>query len=175
MKKAMALAVLICCFSCISSTQKKESRSTKEESDTDENWRYAISKDEMEGDNVPSEASCKSERTIEFKFPYGKSSFSFYVRNKGNTSDVFLSCTNCQFVSGIGGTKSYQVKFDDEKPISVTVTSPSDGNYKYIFLGFTKTNLTQLKASKKMVIEAEFFQEGSIPLPFNTEGLKWAD
>jgi hypothetical protein len=65
------------------------------------------------------------------------------------------------------------VKFDDGPIQQIRCADVSDGRSNLVFLSNPRAFLSKLKSSKKLVVEAEFFQNGNQQLVFDTSGLKW--
>ena len=136
-------------------------------------WEYTESVDEMT-DKTAYFATVYSENSVDFDFPYdGGSTLSFTIRQSpqyGN--DMYIHISKGQFNSGISGTK-IKVRFDDNDPIPVNCTTPSDYSSDILFLkGFDKL-LKHLKESKTMKINVEFFNEGAHTFTFDVNGLEW--
>ena len=132
------------------------------------NWEYNEKEDPMTS-KKDFFATLPSTNTIEFEFPYnGGSKFYLNVRKKGQI-DIFLNSDKCQFST----RKSIKVRFDDEKPMTFSFNEPSDGSSNIIFINSEKLFLEKLKKSKKLLIEAEFYNEGLRIIEFYSEGLKW--
>lgn len=91
-----------------------------------------------------------------------------------NVNKVMFQISKGQIVTGNqveGG--STRVRFDDEKPFTVSVTYPSDYSSDLIFLGSSKKLISKLKTAKKFLIEVEFYNEGIQQIEFDVEGLEW--
>lgn len=152
---------------------KKEEITNKESASNNEHWSYSNDKDQMSG-QARFFASCQSTNEIEFKFPYqGGSTFTLTVRNMGKGNEIMLQVSKGQFIGSIGSMEKLRVKFDEEPPINVSYDSPSDGSADVIFLNSVNKIIEKLKTSKKLMIEAEFFDEGLKIIYFDVEGLKW--
>jgi hypothetical protein len=156
---------------------KSSISTTSESSDTNEtennsNWKYSEDIDEM--DNTKRVvARINSDNSIKFEFPYGNSDFSLNVRNWKSNTDIYLSCSKCQFISGFSGEKTYRIKFDDEAPINVSANHSTSGSSDVIFLGSESKIISKLKNSKKLMIEAEFYDSGMDNIIFYTKGFEW--
>ncbi|MBN1325875.1 hypothetical protein JW977_02760 [Candidatus Falkowbacteria bacterium] len=137
-----------------------------------ENWKYGENVDKMTSEKIYYAYTTSTNR-IDFDFPYnGGSNFQLLVRNGGKKNEILLSVSKGQFMTSIGYS-DVRVKFDDNKPIVINYSSPSDGSYDTIFLKQSDTLISELKKSKKVIVEAEFFDEGNQLIEFNVEGFKW--
>lgn len=136
------------------------------------NWTYEETVDKM--DNKKNLfASCTSTNQVYFDFPYsGGSTFTLMIRNANKSNEVLLSVSKGQFSTGIDGSRG-RIKFDDEKPISISYTEPEDSRSDLIFLSPERMIINKLKKAKKVMIETEFFQEGRKSAEFDVEGLTW--
>ena len=135
-------------------------------------WIYSEDIDQMDN-TKKTYASLDSENSIKFNYPYGDSDFTLNIRTWKGSTDVYLTCSKCQFIAGFGGSKTYRVKFDDEAPFKVTATHTSSGGSKTVFLGSETKLISKLKKAEKMMIEAEFYKTGYEQINFSTKGLKW--
>ncbi|MAN29347.1 MULTISPECIES: hypothetical protein [Mesonia] len=136
------------------------------------NWKYTEDIDEM--DNTKRTiAALDSDNSIKFDFPYGNSNFTLIIRNWDGKTDIYLSCSKCQFISGFSGNKTYRVKFDNEAPINVSANHSSSGSSDVVFLGSESKIISKLKNSERLIIEAEFYDLGRETITFSTKGFKW--
>lgn len=136
-------------------------------------WVYSESEDKM-GDSKKF-AYVESDDLLQFQFPYdGGASSTLTIRKGPQGTDVYYKVSKGQILAANsfdGGT--VRVKFDDEKPMKIGVTGPSDHSSDIIFLDSTSKLIQKMKSSKRMVIEVEFFNEGNRQIEFNVEGLEW--
>jgi hypothetical protein len=65
------------------------------------------------------------------------------------------------------------VKFDDQPIKRYGCDGASDGSSDIAFLSNETGFLANLKKAKKVIIEAEFYQQGRQQFVFDTAGLKW--
>jgi hypothetical protein len=163
-------------IACSPEGQNSASNSTSGVITSKENqpsWAYSEEKDRMEGTTIYF-ASCISANQIDFAFPYnGGSFFTLWIRNGSIGNEVILQVSKGQFIASFMSSNSLKVKFDNEKPVSFQYNSPSDGSMSQIFIDNPNRFLKKLKRSKKLMIEASFYNEGNRVIEFNVEGLKW--
>jgi RNA polymerase subunit RPABC4/transcription elongation factor Spt4 len=162
----------------------KAKNSTQEvvESETDKpldevktNWVYKKNKDEMRG--IESRfATNVSTNQVEFDFPYnGGSNLTLTVRETGNEKDILIGISKGQFICGINDCE-FAFKFDDGAVESITMTRPENYASDIMFVSYDKTEdkiIEKLKTSKKLIIEAPFYQEGRKQFTFNVSGFEW--
>jgi hypothetical protein len=180
MKKHLisALAVATMAFFAISSGDDKKATEEKTSTETaatekKENWEYSESEDKMDGKKFVF-ASSKSTNKVELKFPYdGGTTMEVNLRNDGKENEVILTLDKGSFMASVGGSQSVKVKFDDQAATEFSYGSSADGDTKMAFLNNSQSFIKKIKASKKVMIEVTFFQQGSQIFEFNTEGLKW--
>ena len=175
-------------FSCNTSQQNQTisdtatidtTKSEKEKSfipDKKENWHYDIdSSDKMEK-SIIKLALCESLNKIDLNAPYDGGILGYInIRNgwhhKGN--EAFITVDKGQFMPSLEGESSIKVKFDENKPMSFNYNEASSGSSGIIFIENAGRFLESLKKSKRVIIEAEFFDNGYKQLEFNSAGLIW--
>lgn len=140
---------------------------------TPKTWVYDSSKDEMR--NQETKLACiDANDSLYFSFPYdGGVTATLCLRKSpkfGN--DVYLQITKGQFICGYGGC-TINVKFSDSALQKFSAGEASDNSTNIIFIQNFNRFVSQLKKSKKTILEAEFYQEGVHQITFNTEGLVW--
>lgn len=154
----------------VSTTQATESENVKPK-----NWQYETSKDEMRG--IESRfATTVSTNTVDFDFPYnGGSKLILALRKRGSEVDVMVSITKGQILCGIQNCEA-AFKFDDGAVQSITMSEPDSHASDLLFVAYDKTEskiISQLKNSKKLVIEVPFYQQGKKQFTFDVSGLEW--
>lgn len=185
MKKNSTLSIIaiVLLMSCSNQKSKESKPAVKEQSSNQEisapdsipdkpyNWDYKETVDKM--DNTKTFFAINTSPTIlNFQSPYnGGSSFMLVVRSTGKEKDVYIKVSQGQFISNLMDDRIVRVKFDEEKPFSISYATPTDGSSDFIFLRSESKLLEKLKTSKKMLLECEFFQEGRKQIDFNVEGL----
>lgn len=119
-------------------------------------------------------ARCTSTNELEFEFPnHGGTHFILHLRNNGGKKDAVLQGVRCHFMSSIMGQKKLLVRFDDRKPMHFTYGSSNDGRGDVIFINKYNYFIQQVKKSKKVMIEAPFYNAGRQVVKFDLEGLNW--
>ena len=154
----------------VSTTQATGSENVKPK-----NWQYETSKDEMRG--IESKfATTVSTNTVDFDFPYnGGSKLILALRKRGSDVDVMVSITKGQILCGIQNCEA-AFKFDDGAVQSITMSEPDSHASDLLFVAYDKTEskiISQLKNSKKLVIEVPFYQQGKKQFTFDVSGLEW--
>lgn len=135
-------------------------------------WQFQEDVDKMTSKTVKY-ASIDANEELEFKFPYdGGSVASLTIRKKDGSNEIYLSVSKGQFNGTYDGGQ-VRIKFDEEQPKKFSFTAPSDNSSDVIFINSTKAIISKLKTSKKIIIEAEFFNEGNRQIEFDVSGFKW--
>lgn len=140
------------------------------------NWQYSIdSSDKMDNAKVYL-ADCTAIDPVDLQAPYdGGSVVTLTIRNgfKHHKNEVVVSIDKGQFMPSLEGDQSIEVKFDNEKPQSFSYNDAADGSDNVIFLNNAAQFIKKIKDATHVIIEAEFFENGSKQIEFNTNGLVW--
>jgi len=116
-------------------------------------------------------AAINATEELQFESPYdGGSTPTLTVRNSGNGNEVVLNISKGQFTNVDGGV---QIKFDSAQPVKFSASEPSDGSSDVIFINNASKLIKKIKASSKIIIQAEFYESGVKTMEFNVAGLKW--
>lgn len=136
-------------------------------------WSYSTDKDEMRGSETKY-AQLDGTNTINLDFPYGEQRGKILVRQSAQFGfDILFGVESGQILCHSYQNSYISVKFDNGPIKRYGCTDASDGTSNMVFLKDPKGFLSKLKASKKAIIEAEFFQNGVQQLTFDTAGLQW--
>lgn len=136
-------------------------------------WNYSTEKDEMRGVETRY-AQVEATNTINLDFPYGEQRGRILVRQSPKFGfDILVGVPSGQIMCNAYSNSHISVKFDDGPIRRYGCTDASDGSNSMIFVQGAKGFLANLKKSKKVVVEAEFFQNGLQQMTFNTANLKW--
>ena len=137
------------------------------------NWNYSETKDEMRGATTYY-AEIDSANELDFDFPYNGGSKSTLTIRKSpvHGTDVLIRI-NGQFTCNSYSEDHVSVKFDNGPIQKFSCGDPSDGSTGVLFIRNSPRFIDAVKTSDKVVIEAEFFQEGNRQMIFNTAGLSW--
>lgn len=156
-------------------TEISQNQPTETNTENLKNWQYETSKDEMRG--IESKfATTVSTNTVDFDFPYnGGSKLILTLRKRGTGVDVMVAVSKGQILCGIQNCET-AFKFDNSAVQSITMSEPESHSSDLLFITHDKTRsktISQLKNSKKLVIEVPFYQEGKKQFTFNVSGLEW--
>lgn len=136
-------------------------------------WSYSEQKDEMRG-AVTRFAELDAENTIQLDFPYGEQRGRMLVRQSPQFGfDILVGVPSGQIMCHSFSNSRINVKFDDGPIERFACTDASDGTNNMVFVRNARGFLAKLKKSERVVIEAEFFQNGMQQMVFETANLKW--
>ena len=116
-----------------------------------------------------------STNQVEMDFPYnGGSTGSIIIRKHPRFGkDVIFKVSKGQLLCDISDGCSVSVRFDDKPAFQVHANEPSDHSSDTLCLSGYDRLVKEIKASKKMIVEANFFQNGLRTYEFAIEGLQW--
>lgn len=137
-------------------------------------WRYLEEADKIRGGKRQM-ALIDSDEKLSFNSPYGGGSTATLGVRKTPAygSDVTISVDRGQFKCSSFNNDQVSVRFDDRPIEKYICHEPSDGRLDVIFLTPFSKFLRNIKLSKKVIIEVEFFQNGVRQIEFNSSNLKW--
>ena len=139
----------------------------------DPQWTYNEQKDEMRG-TVTKTARVTSSNEVNLQFPYGTVSGYIEVRKRPSDGlNVMFLVDEGQILCDSFSDGHVSVKFDDQPIKRYGCDGASDGSSDIAFLSNETGFLASLKKSKKVIIEAEFYQQGNQQFVFDTAGLDW--
>lgn len=138
-------------------------------------WRYSTEKDQMRG-NETRYAQVDAIEPIKLDFPYGEQVGQILIRQSPKFGfNILAGVPSGQIMCNAYSNSHISVKFDDGPVRNYGCTDASDGSNNMIFIQSAKGFLANLKKSKRVMIEAEFYQNGLQQMTFNTANLKWED
>ena len=141
------------------------------QAEKENNWNYYDDSDKMDGSKTYI-AENMSTNIISFSSPYDVSNFRLRIFHRHGQNELLLSGSSCQFLTGIDGGTA-RVKFDAEKPMTISTSEPSDYSSDRIFLESAGKLISKMRNAKKMTIEAEFYRDGKRQIDFDVDSLKW--
>jgi|GEM_PF-3159698 len=135
-------------------------------------WSYDTTKDEMTSGSIIT-ASINAVNYFEFKPPYeGYNTASVIIRRKRGNTDVILKIQKGQFIGGIQGT-NINVRFDQNRYREYFCSSSNDYDHTVLFINDVGSFIEHLKKAKKLLIEADIYNNGSQQFQFSVGGFKW--
>lgn len=182
---AFVIVVLILVANiCSDPDSKKQVKSTEPNVSTEEKaieqakstkyqWQYTDDVDQMTSKRRYF-AMIYSTTWLSFKFPYdGGSEAYLTVRNMDSDNEILLTVTKGQFISSYDYSKSLRIRFDNDQPIEIYYTFPSDGSSNIIFLDSADQLIQKIKNAHSFIVEVEFYKEGNKLLQFSYENFVW--
>jgi len=135
-------------------------------------WTYETEEDKMSSETSYF-ASIVSPDVVNLDFPYeGGSYLSIYLRKTGNESTAFIYISEGQLHTEYDNP-TIAVRFGENKAKNFSVSESADNDAQYLFIDNANDFIRELKASKEVLVECMFYNNGSHVFKFNTEGLKW--
>jgi len=136
-------------------------------------WEYSSHLNSISNKSIYT-ATIQSQNDFKLSFPYndGNVKASLQIRKHpeyGNEILFFVSQgqLHCSY-----SNCTINLRFDDGEVMSLAVNEPDDGSNTIYFLTKYKTVINKILKSKKLYIQATFFQDGSPTFEFNTENLQ---
>ena len=126
-------------------------------------WEYKQDKDELRN-SATYEAMLSSNNAVNFGFPYESSSMYLTLRKDPKYGNDVIFTVNGQFNSCYDSCK-ISVKFDDNKLETYRMVIENQKSMKAF--------VSKLKKSKKLIVEASFYDYGKGQFTFDTQGLEW--
>ncbi|CAN5668013.1 hypothetical protein BH09BAC4_BH09BAC4_51200 [soil metagenome] len=134
-------------------------------------WTYENKSDKIGG--TVSRASVTSPDSLKFGFPYeAGSTATLTIRKRDDNTTLFLRVSNGQFNRSFQGGNA-RIRFDSEPAATYTFSAAANGSANVIFFDDVQKLIRKIKASKKMVIDVEFYAQGTRQIEFKTAGLTW--
>lgn len=137
-------------------------------------WTYDRSRDEMrDGETVT--ACTISVDQVHLDFPYKNQNTRLCIRKSPKWGlDAYVRLTeggqyNCNSYDGC----TVHVRFDAKSASAFTGGTASDGSNDILFFRNASRFVENAKTSKRLIVEAEFYQAGVQQMTFNSAGLEW--
>ncbi len=136
------------------------------------NWAYSEERDPMRG-TVTRLAQTQSVNELQLGFPYGLVHGYLMVRQSASDGLNIALRINGQFVCNTDAGDYLSAKFDQGPIERFRCANPEDGSPGWLFVVGSRRFLRQLLRSSKVIIEANYFENGRQQLVFDISGLKW--
>lgn len=133
-------------------------------------WNQEIRKNPMGRDDIWI-ATSSSTNTRNLGFPYGNIRGHLVVRKQGDSFNVLLYVDRGQFLCQMNGC-GITVRIDDNPAEEMSAVVPADHSSDVIFVSNGEKFSKNIIGSKKILIEATFYQKGSNIFYFNTIGFE---
>lgn len=136
------------------------------------NWQYNEEEDKITSKTMYF-AHVSASNPLDLKFPYEGAEAQIIIRYKNHKQDAVLEVTKGQFMANITEGQDIKVRFDSNKAETYSCSASSDDDSRYLFINTSKRFIDKIKHSKKVIIEAEMYDNGFQQMEFDTEGLVW--
>lgn len=141
--------------------------------DSDGGWTYDERQDEMRGATGRA-ARIESDKTLSLGFPYGETRPVLTVRQDPKFGfDIYITSEGQPQCNDIMDRGEISVKFDSGPVKEWSCARAADGSPGIVFFNSEKALLAKLKASRRMIVEIEYYNAGRQQFGFNVAGLKW--
>ena len=149
--------------SSTASTSANEQQVAKQDS----NWQYLEEKDEFDG---KLKQYCGVYATDKIKGTlFGVNPVLTVRKYNKKAPDIFIKADGVVF-GHPEDSERVRLKFDDEKPFSVSYSDAADSSSDLIFLNSESKIISKLKTAKTLVIELPVFMEGNQRATFHIAG-----
>lgn len=138
-------------------------------------WAYSTDEDKMTSKNSYYAGITASEE-LNLKFPYsGGVIASLNIRKKDGESNVYLKLSKGQLMAAHTlDDGSIRMRFDNNEPETYSVSGAADGSSNTVFINSANKVISKLKKAKKLIIEAEVFDNGTQQMEFTVSGFLWS-
>lgn len=153
-----------------SKNEPTQTAQSKEEGEKQQGgWLSGSYDDSMRGKTVKYYET-KSLNKVSFSFPYnGGSTLNIMLVDRSGSMDAMLKVSKGQFITY---DRVILAKFDDGKVERFSIVGASDGSKNVAFIDDSKRFISKLKKAKTVLIEAEFYSDGSHQFSFDVSGLE---
>lgn len=135
-------------------------------------WQYSTDIDQMRGTKTRY-ASLESENEQAFGFPYDGGKATLILRQRPSDGLNILLEIKAQFLCNQFSNETVAAKFDDNKIETYSCAEPNDASTGVLFIEGASRFLSHLRRSKKLILEAPFYQAGRRQMEFDVRGLNW--
>ena len=133
------------------------------------NWQYKEDKDEFD-EKLKQYCGIHASNTIKGAI-FGVTPILTIRKYNKKAPDIFIKADGVVFGHPEDSDR-VRLKFDDEKPFSVSFSGAADSSSDLIFLNSESKIISKLKTAKTLVIELPVFMEGNQRATFDVTGYK---
>ena len=149
----------------IEESEKQDSIKKEQIASGEISWEYSTEKDEM--------GRGETKKAI---LPSTDDKFTLIIRDSPLLGkDIIISNEDLWFVTEFTGNSYLKAKFDDGPIKNYAFVGPDGSVDDQAFISDYAGFLKESKASKKLIIEAQFVNHGMQTITFNVANLKWED
>lgn len=139
-------------------------------SDAFAGWSQEVRKDPM-GREDKYISTSKSTNTRNLGSPYGAVRGTLSIRRQGDSIDILFYVDRGQFLCNSNDC-SVTVRFDDKPAVEINAVGPADYSSDVLFISYAERFAKEAIGSKKILIEATFFQSGRHIFYFDSRGFE---
>lgn len=141
--------------------------------DQSQKWTYSNEENKMTSDTNYF-AKVTSKNVLLFDSPYsGGSTLTLTIRKSNNKLNAYVNVSKGMFTTpSNGGT--VRMRFDQEQPKSFKTQIASDGSSDFFFINDEEKLISNIKKHSKLILECEFYQEGTRQSEFDISEFKWS-
>jgi hypothetical protein len=153
--------------------QQQEAKREQEAAALGLRWEYEERSEQM-GRGTVKLATVRSLNEVEFDFPYRglqRATLQLRIHPKYG-KDLTLEVEKGQFLCGFRNCQ-VSLRFDNGKAQNFSAVEPADHSTTMLFIRGYDRFLASARKSKKVYIEALFYQQGTRVFEFDISGLKW--
>lgn len=138
-------------------------------------WAYDTSRDDVRNAEIKS-ASLSSDNEVQLAMPYGGGTQAKLIVRKHPEYgiDIILQANPSQMLCDSYYGCSIDINIDG-KSQKVRMVTPADYDTEVLFVKNARGFLSQLKGSKKVIVEVPFYSNGNHQFHFTTAGLVWVE
>lgn len=135
-------------------------------------WDYSEQTDQMRG-SVTRRADLRSRDAIDLGQPYGVVHVELILQRTGDEPIRAYLHVRGQFACNYADDDKISVKFDDGPVEDIKCSELADGSPGYLAIEDAPDFVEKLRASSRLIIEAQYYENGLRQVRFNVSGLKW--
>ncbi len=172
-------AFLFFAVSCTSPIHKKGSDSTQTAADNkptvapSRSWNYTQDTDKM-SPGTDYFAAVAANDVLPFKAPSDSGANAILtIRHLSGKNRLTLTITKRRFLNTDANGEHVRIKFDNGSPAKYACDPGLDGKEDMLYIHPANNLIARLKNTKRLIIEANFLNDGLQQMTFNVNGLKW--
>lgn len=164
MKRLMFVACLVF---VMGACQQHKSEYSKE-------WEYYWEVDKMTSDTIW-HSIIYADKELNLQPPYGNEKAWLDINYfKDYKNSITLNVTKGQIIAANNPQGGYiRARFDNDPPVRYYVYGSKDFSTEKIFISNPTDFMKRVRASKHLILDVLFFQDGEQYIEFDTKNLKW--
>ena len=136
-------------------------------------WNYSDEEDKMTSKKIYF-ASIDANDQLYLRAPYdGGVTATLTIRRRNGENNAYISVSKGQFITHLLDGQPVKIRFDSTRAETYYCSPASDGDSRILFINSANRAIARLKKAKKVIVEAELYDNGYQEIEFNTAGFKW--